>query len=444
MRKILPFLVALCLGLTPLFAAAQSPGAVPLEAASQDQNANQPYTEDQLDNLLAPIALYPDPLLAQVLIAATFPDQIDEATRWVRSYGQNGVDGQPWDVSVRAVAHYPTVLYMMDDNLDWTTALGQAYVYQSTDVMASVQRLRAMANQQGNLVTTPQQEVIVQSGYISIWPVSPIYIYVPIYDPSIIFFRRVYFGGIFTAFSFSPGLVIGVWLNLDCDWGRHRIYYTGWRGSGWIGRSRRHIRMNSIYVNPRLSNILVNRRVIDRPVNYQDLSRFRSIHRGVNFQNRIRGAQPPTRPSPGRVPNKIIDRNISPSQRLDQFRGHQSPTPTPPARQIPRQPAPPRQPQPQQQPGQRGNAPPVRQARPAPAQRAPAARPTPPSSAQPPGAFGSGDGAFNTRTASQRGRQSRQQMKQPPPAKPATRPAPQRQPRQAPKTQSRPQRPGRR
>src|SRR5580700_5758158 len=102
-------------------------GAVLLQA--QDDAAYQPFSPDQLDNLLAPVALYPDPILAQVLLAATFPDQVDEAARFCRG-GANpdDIDTQPWDVSVKAIAHYPTVLYMMADGLDWTTAVGQAYV----------------------------------------------------------------------------------------------------------------------------------------------------------------------------------------------------------------------------------------------------------------------------------------------------------------------------
>jgi len=434
MQKALALVLGLSLAFVSLAGARPAPATAALAAAAQDQPSYEPYTDEQLDNLLAPVALYPDPLLAQVLVAATFPDQIDEATRWVRGYGQNGVDDQPWDVSVRAVAHYPTVLGMMDDNLDWTTAVGQAYLYQSTDVMTSVQRLRAMAEQQGNLVTTPQQQVVDQGGYIYIWPASPEYLYVPVYDPSIVFFRPVYFGGIFTAFSFGPALSIGVWLNLDFNWGRRSVYYTGWQGSGWIARSRPHIRMNSIYVNSRFSNIAVNRAVIQRQVNFRDLSRYRSVHRDVNFENRARGAQMPGRQPTGRVPNKIIDRNINPSQSLEPFRGRQRPTPAPPARST-AQPS-------QRVPGQRQaqpprTSPPVRQPMQAPAQRAPAARPAPPA-APSPGAFGRGNGSFDPGAASQRGRQSRQEMNQ----RPAARPTPQRQPRPAPKNQPRPARPG--
>ncbi|MEJ2646734.1 MAG: DUF3300 domain-containing protein, partial [Gammaproteobacteria bacterium] len=145
MRRVLAFVLAFSFGLAPLANGAPPSPIYASPPPAQYESSYQPYTAEQLDNLLAPIALYPDPLLAQVLVAATFVDQIDEAARWVRSYGQNGVDDQPWDVSVRAVAHYPSVLNMMDDNLDWTTAVGQTYVSQSTDVMASIQRLRAMA-----------------------------------------------------------------------------------------------------------------------------------------------------------------------------------------------------------------------------------------------------------------------------------------------------------
>src|ERR1700677_3423321 len=141
------------------------------------------FSPDQLDDLLAPIALYPDPLLAQILLAATFPDQIDEAARYVRGGGDpGGIDAQDWDVSVKAVSHYPRVLYMMADKLDWTTAVGQAYVSQPDDVFASIQRLRAEASSVDNLTSTPEEQVIDTDGCIEIWPAQAQYIYVPIYD----------------------------------------------------------------------------------------------------------------------------------------------------------------------------------------------------------------------------------------------------------------------
>ena len=119
-------------------------GASPLRALvpqDPEQTPEQPFvpfTAQQLENLVAPIALYADPLLAQVLLAATFPDQIHEAAEFVRANGTGGVDDQSWDVSVRAVAHYPTVLNLLDQRIDWTTSLGQAYAAQSTDVMEAI------------------------------------------------------------------------------------------------------------------------------------------------------------------------------------------------------------------------------------------------------------------------------------------------------------------
>ncbi len=434
MRKKLILALALSLALAPLAAAFPGPQESGQEAPpeqEQQQPAFQPYTADQLDNMLAPIALYPDPLLAQVLVAATFTDQVDQAARWVRSYGQSGIDDQPWDVSVKAVAHYPTVLSMMDDNLDWTAAVGQAYVYQSTDVMMSIQRLRAMANAQGNLQTTPQQQVMVEPNYIAIWPVGP-YIYIPSYDPSLIFFQRAYYPGFYTGYiTFGQGWMIGAWLNLDFNWMHWQIFYTGWVGGGWISRCRRYIRPIPIYVNPRYRTIRVNRMVTQRYVNFHGLDRYRSVHRQSNFENRMRRA--PGAPAAGPA-NKMINRNMNIyDPNLNKFRGRAA-QPGPAGRQA----QPPAQPA---QPPTRPTQPPARQAQPPvqaprtpqtqPSQR-PAQRPqfTPPARQQAPrsspNAFGTGDTVFNPRAASQRGQQSRSQEKAQPqkPSRPAPKSTP--------------------
>lgn len=188
------------------------------------------FTPDELDDLLAPIALYPDPLIAQILPAATFIDQIDEAARYVRQYGKYArIDDQPWDVSVKAVAHYPDVLYMMDRKYDWTVSLGQAFVMQQLDVMDAIQRLRAEAEAAGNLTSTPQQQVVVEREVIRIVPAEPEVIYVPVYDPMVVYEESLYpsYGFI----TFGSGFTIGAWLNRDCDWQRRRVYYHGWLGA---------------------------------------------------------------------------------------------------------------------------------------------------------------------------------------------------------------------
>jgi hypothetical protein len=292
-------------------------------AQAQEYYSEERFSAEQLDNLLAPIALYPDPLLAQVLVAATFVDQLDEAAQWMRAYNDPGaIDHQPWDISVKAVAHYPSVLYMMSDRIDWTTALGQAYVNQSTDVMASVQRLRAMAHSAGNLASNQQQEVIVEREHIHIVPYQPRMIYVPAYDPNIVYVRRSSYFGPYpaTVMTFGPAFPIGAWLNRDCDWGRRRIYYHGWQGRGWIARSRPTIHVTNVYVNNNHTNIRINRNVVRRRVNYFHFNRHTSVPREVNTNNLDR------RNRSGSDNPNAGDKNIrggvaESSQRPDAYRG---------------------------------------------------------------------------------------------------------------------------
>jgi hypothetical protein len=234
---------------------------------------------DQLENLLAPVALYPDPLLAQILVAATFADQIVGAARWMRTYNDPyGVDAQPWDVSVKAIAHYPKVLFMMADRIDWTTALGQAYVEQPADVSAAVQHLRFMARDAGNLATNDYWEVVPTNGFIAIEPIQPQSIFIPDYAPEVVFFHHA-------TFAFGPAFPIGPWLNCDWDWRGHRVYYHGWHGPRWVERSRPFVRINNVYVNDRFRNIRVNRDIVRRPVRAENLNRFNTVHRDANFNN---------------------------------------------------------------------------------------------------------------------------------------------------------------
>ncbi len=183
--------------------------------------AYQPLSYQQLDQLLGPIALYPDPLIAQILPAATLPTQIVLANRYVSGGGDpNQIDQQPWDASVQALARYPNILRWMDDNLNWTTELGQAFLNQQEDVMDSIQRLRQSALNVGNLQSTPQQQVINDGGYIEIVPADPQVIYVPVYQPDQVYYQTCYGPPFIT---FGIGFAIGGWLNCDFDWGHHNI-----------------------------------------------------------------------------------------------------------------------------------------------------------------------------------------------------------------------------
>ncbi|ACM19739.1 protein of unknown function, DUF330-containing [Geotalea daltonii FRC-32] len=254
------------------------------------------FTTEELDDLLAPIALYPDPLIAQILPAATFVDQIDEAARYVRQYGKSArIDLQPWDVSVKAVAHYPTVLFMMDNRYEWTVSLGQAFVNQEQEVMDIIQQLRADAKAAGSLISTPQQQVIVEGQVIRIIPAEAEVIYVPQYDPVAVYVEGFYpsYGFI----SFGIGFGIGAWLNRDCDWHRHRIFYHGWRGRGWINRARPFINTrNRTYINSRHRDIHINRRVVQH-----DTIRFRNeLRRNVELR-REQGRRPG---APANVPQR--------------------------------------------------------------------------------------------------------------------------------------------
>jgi hypothetical protein len=185
----------------------------------------QPLAYQQLDQLLGPIALYPDPLIAQILPAFTLPTQIVLANRYVSGGGDpNQIDQQPWDPSVQALTRYPEVLKWMDDNLNWTTELGQAFLNQQQDVMDSIQRLRQSALNVGNLQSTPQQQVIYDGGYIEIVPVDPQVIYIPVYQPDQVYYQTTYGPPFIT---FGIGFPIGVWLNCDFDWGHHHIIVWG-------------------------------------------------------------------------------------------------------------------------------------------------------------------------------------------------------------------------
>jgi hypothetical protein len=194
--------------------------------------ADQPLlTADQLDDLLSPIALYPDPLIAQILPAAANPDDIAAAADWLAAGNDPaGIDDQGWDPSVAAVARYPDVLKMLNNYGDWTSQLGAAFANQQADVFASIQRLRTRAQSAGSLVSTPQQNVVVEQNVIEIIPADPQVIYVPTYDPQICYVQRA-------PITFSSGFPIGVWLDNDCNWGGGYVVVGGgwryWRGGRW-------------------------------------------------------------------------------------------------------------------------------------------------------------------------------------------------------------------
>lgn len=262
------------------------------------------FSEKELDALMGPIALYPDPLLAQVIPAATFVDQVVQANTVLKGRtDEKLIQNQTWDVSVKSVAHYPQVLEMMATQRDWTTAVGQAYVYQSTDVMKSIQRLRAAAKGNGTLVSTSQQTVTVEKEYITIVPAQPQVIYVPVYDPQVVYVSSGPPPGT-AAIAFGMGLAIGAWLNRDWHWYGPGIYYHGWVGAGWISVNRVHVHVNHVYVNRSFTQVNVNRTIVNRDITHYraDLNtrvangQHLDINRG-NISRDFNSSRPATTPA---------------------------------------------------------------------------------------------------------------------------------------------------
>ncbi|MGA2497944.1 MAG: DUF3300 domain-containing protein [Tepidisphaeraceae bacterium] len=194
------------------------------------QTAYVPRTMEQLQQLAAPVALYPDAILAQVLVACTYPGDVVAAAQWLAAGNSpQGIDAQNWDLSVKGVARYPGTLNYMANNGDWMNNLGDAFVNQQGDVMSAVQILRAQANAAGNLLSNDRQQVVVQGDIISIIPANPEFIYIPVYDPRLVFERRYAVGVAFTPLvTFGVGIEVGVWLHHDLDWHEHCIYTGDW------------------------------------------------------------------------------------------------------------------------------------------------------------------------------------------------------------------------
>lgn len=211
----------------------------------------QPLSAEQLDQLVAPIALYPDALVAQVLAASTYPTQIVEAEQWLQSQGNApadqiaaGANAQQWDPSVKALTAFPSVLSQMDRNMQWTTDLGNAYYNQPQDVMDAVQQMRQRAQQSGSLQSTPQQTVSDDNGEVEIQPANPEVVYVPVYNPWVMYgppvvaFPGYYYPpppGVFfgIGWGFRIGFGWGIPIRPWAPWG------WGWHswGCGWYNRT---------------------------------------------------------------------------------------------------------------------------------------------------------------------------------------------------------------
>src|SRR5579862_7903612 len=205
----------------------------------------QPLNAGQLEQLVAPIALYPDALVAQVLAASTYPGQVADADQWRQTQGYNspeqvaaGADVQNWDPSVKALTAFPQVLAQMDRNLQWITDLGNAYYNQPQDVMEAVQVMRRRARAAGTLQSTPQQAIYYDQDYIQLMPVNPQVVYVPTYNPWTVYGDAVspypgfsllgVVGSLFGSSPISYGVGIAVSAFSHTPWG-----WLAW-GLNWL------------------------------------------------------------------------------------------------------------------------------------------------------------------------------------------------------------------
>ena len=294
--------------------------------ASSSGNQSATIPPDQLDSLVAPVALYPDPLLAQVLAASTYPLEIVQLEQWLEKNsnlkGQAAADAvakEPWDPSVQALAGVPDVAKRLATDIQWTTDLGNAFLAQEGDVMAAVQRMRKKAEEKGNLKSTEQQKVETQTvdnkSVIVIQPASPEVVYVPSYNPTVVWgapaypYPPIYYPppGYYAAgmaLSFGAGLAMGAF------WGGGYGWNCGWGGNNvYVNRNNNFYRNTSVRGGNRVSNLPANGRWQHNPQHrggapYRDrgtANRFGGTTRGDSLANRQSNARQQLRQQGGNL-----------------------------------------------------------------------------------------------------------------------------------------------
>jgi hypothetical protein len=300
------FIIRLIPGLFVIFAIVFCLAATPRQVQAQDIEYpadSEKFSREELAQMLGPIALYPDKLLSQVLMASTYPLELIEADRWIRM--KHGLQGdnldralldKDWAPSVKAICHFPAILSLMSERIVETTNLGNAFLVQEAEVMDMIQELRASAHAQGNLTTTPQQKVIVEKETVIIEPANPRVIYVPYYDPYYIYgpwwypaYPPYYWGpsgirlGI--GISYWPGIYFGfswgTWSYFD--WPRHYIFIN-------VHDRPRYVRHDRwMTKSGRWSHVPVHRRGVAYRDKYTARKFAQYPQRRTDFRGDIRG-----------------------------------------------------------------------------------------------------------------------------------------------------------
>lgn len=282
-------LVCAALAGAPLFVGLTMPSSVYAQSAAKMSN-------QQLDSLTAPIALYPDALLAQVLMAATFPQDVQAAAAWSKANSKlqgddavKAVASEPWDPSVQSLVAFPQVLATMASKPDWVSQLGNAFLAQPNDVMDSVQHLRKQAQVAGNLKTSSQQKVVVEQSTIQIVPANPQVVYVPTYNPTVVYgtwpypaYPPVYVPpppgyaiatGFATGLAFGAGVAVANSLWGGFNWNTHDVninvnHYNNINVNNQINVNSSTTNWNrNTNVNRNVNNTNVNRNVNNTNVN---------------------------------------------------------------------------------------------------------------------------------------------------------------------------------
>src|SRR6202171_1717308 len=284
----------LCCLLVQFTAQAESFGPT---GQSNDQAATPPaqQTPQELQQLVAPIALYPDALVAQILAASTYPAEIVEADRWVQSHSSlkgeklaKEVDKQDWDPSVKALAQFPSVLENMDKNLSWTSSLGDAYANQQQNVTDAVQALRQQAHQAGHLDNNEQEKVTTQGNTIVIEPANPEVVYVPQFDPWLVYGAPIV---AYPGWYPEPGIFlagVGIGFGVGFGIGFFGGYGWGWHHWGYDWHGRSVIYNHNTYISH--SRTIVNRNNFSHNnFNHNNFNHGNFNHATVNHGNAFHG-----------------------------------------------------------------------------------------------------------------------------------------------------------
>lgn len=261
--------------------------AAPPSLLAQQPAAAPTFKQEELDQLLAPIALYPDSLISQILMASTYPLEVVDASRFAQQNKNlkgdaltKALEAKSWDPSVKSLVNFPQVLSMMDSKLDWTQKLGDVFLAQQKAVMDTIQSLRAKAQAAGNLKTTTEQRIIVEEKIIKIEPVSPTVVYVPVYNPTIVY-GPWWYPAYPPYYYYPPGYVASsmFWFGAGVAYGAAWGY--AWGGCDYHGGSIKIDNSQNININ---NNI--NRNVSNLPANGKGNWQHNAEHRkGVGYRD---------------------------------------------------------------------------------------------------------------------------------------------------------------